>query len=268
MLSAFVELELVRFFRRRGTFWLFALTGLVFAGVSAMPWIAVHSGIPRFYAIRTWMLLPEVSHHVMVGLTLVVVGIYTHFAAGSLLRQELEVGAWVLVEQCPAPVARILLARGAGIALSALALQAFLGLFVLGHEGFVARAPFLGVAELGGIWLLAALAIPGAFLAATMRHQGGTRGRLAAILRTLVAGPPAILLLHYCIRADLRAEQRGLGSVIEAMFTHQTGVALDSPLDYYAHPAVPYLIVFGTAFAYAALSWRQLVRRLGRTSEQ
>ncbi len=268
MLTAFVELELVRFFRRRGTFWLFALCGLVCAALSAMPWLGVLSEMNGYYAIRTWLLLPEASHNAMLWLTFFIVVMYAHFAAGSLLRQEFEVGAWVLVEQCPAPVSRILLARGAGIALSALALEAFLGLFVLGHAGFLSRSPAAGLAELGGIWLLAILGIPGAFLSATMRHQGGVRGRLAALARHVLVGPPALFLLAYGIRPELRAEGLHLGSVAEALFSRGTGLILGSPLDYYSHPAVPFLIVIGTAFLYAAVSWRELVRRLGRTSEQ
>lgn len=269
MLAAFVELELLRCLRRRGTFWLWVLLGLGFGAAAAAPAaplaLSNGSGLDRVI-VGLWF--PESLHNALRLIELIVLGLYAQVLAGSTLREDFERGSWVLLEQCPVSIRGVLLARAAGVALAVLGLHAFLSLFLAAFAGFVDRSPVAGVGELLGIWLLSLAGIPAGFLSAVLRHRLVARGRLLGACLAGVTLAAIFTALHFGIRSDLRAQGAGLEALFEAFFYHQGGLTLRSPLEQFTHPAVPFLIVGGGALLHGVISFRLVVHRLARVSER
>ncbi len=241
---AFARLEIVRFLRRRETFWIFLAIGSLLAA----PYLIWAFGpiwfegeqIRKFEIARNdiriaeWILLPAM----------------TYFLSFASLRRDMDDGSFALLRQAAAPAPVLVLGKALGLAVISLAFHSYCSLFVLGWTPFIRRPHLHVLAEYLVVWLFAVGFIPEGLVAAQTNERAN---RSYVVFRILSVARFVILvvLLGAMIRPEFRAKELGLANVLGDAILHLNGREALLPSEYFGGTLAPLAAILGTQLAIA-----------------
>jgi len=252
------EQEVLRYFRRRETFWTLFAFGSFFGLYHlalALIWVPAKTAFEADPAVA------DVFRSHMVFLEAVVLWVLAFQGGLRTVRQELDTGSWILLAQTPNPTSRIWAGKLLGVAASLLLLHGFLSLPVLAFTPLIRRTHVEVATLFLGVFLYAAAVVPEGMGYALV---GKRWPRLVYFLRllTVVRIVMPLPFLLAVLRPDLLGELPGpeaLSPFGYGGFPPFTLLKLPSP-EAFAHPWVPVAIVLSVQLLTAVPWWLALAR--------
>lgn len=243
-------LEGLRFVRRRETFWLVAVLAV---SLLTLLWLTRTTGVQPAPTLRFARLCAAAT-----------VAIFTSYRGMATIRSELEGDSFGLLLQVPGSPSRLLLGKGAGVAIQALAVHSYIyvGLIPLRPGSWESTTTTL--TWFVAVWVFAVLLIPEAMLSALLLHQSRRDywiNRVSGVVRWLLVP----VLLEHAIRPELRQAGVHLGDVALLWERSMSGVDVRDPAAMFLHPLLPCALLLGWQLLAAGAIWPLLVRRTRRT---
>lgn len=260
---ALAEQEALRYFRRRETFWMFVLLGVLFGAPAVVLAVAAQ---PR------WELSPyggelasiEGVRNVFRVLEAVPLLFVAYGLSFRSVRQEIDGGSWALLRQTPVPFRSLLLGKALGVGVVCLVVHAFCAAFLILYTPFLREShsavagPFVFVAA------LALGAVPeGMFygLASSGRRPVALTLKGLAVVRWAMP----LLLMQLLLRREPGASTGEDIFDAIAAWPGDLVTGTSPPIsERFVHPlAAPVAFLFWWAFS-GWLLWRACVARSGR----
>lgn len=247
------EQEVLRTFRRRETFWtllgLASLLGVLHV-VLSLTWARAGAALSMPYVadiLRSQVVVWEAA--ILAGLG---------YQGGlRTVRQELDDGSWILLEQTPNPTSRIWAGRLLGVAICLLAVHGILSLPILAFTPLVRRTHAEVALLFLGVYLYAAATIPEGMVIAL----AGKRSPRSVYLLRFLTGVRFVMPLPFLLAAttpDPLGARPGLGALGPGLSPFSK-VGSASP-ELFAHPWVPVAIVLTVQLLTAVPWWLALAR--------
>lgn len=248
------ELEVLRYFRRRETFWtLLGLTSLLALGHVALllSWGREETTLPGVASVA------DVIRGVLVLLEASCLCVLAVQAGTRAVRQELETGSWILLAQTPNPTRRIWEGKLVGVVVSLLAAHGLLSLPILAFTSLLRRTHVEVAIAFFGVFLYAAALVPEGMVYGLVERRSP---RLVYLLRFLSA-VRFVMPIPFLVAA-IRPDPLGVRPGPEALGPALTPVpSLEAPgPELFAHPWVPVAIVLSVQLLWAPAWWVALVR--------
>jgi len=248
-------LEVLRFFRRRSTVWVFVVS----LGVVVLAYAA--SVLTVGYT-RPYYPAAEIMNRVlMVIQVLGLCGVSWVFARRSI-EADVSKGSFTLLVQTPVPGSRILGGKLLGLATILLFGHFLVALLVMLPTPLVRRPHWVFFFYLIGGWVLAISILP-AGLAEALSARAGTRRWLRHISWMIrIVGPVAIL--HMLILPESKTMGVGIWDVIVQFTGNVLGTLSVPAASHFGGPFVPIIVVSSWFALMAIVDWNRAVKLIRR----
>jgi len=248
------EQEMLRFLRRRETFWTLLGAGALLFVLSAL---AIGSGNASVAVGGLSAGLVDAARSFCVALEVLLLWIIAIQAGIRAVREELDTGSWILLAQTPNPASRLWAGKLLGAAVSLLGVHSFLSLSVLAFTPFVRRSQAEVAALFVGLFAYAAAVVPEGMLYGMV---GSRWPRLVWLLypATLCRIFLPVPVLFLAVRPDFVGDLPGREALVRAIAPVSVNEGLDPEI--FANPWVPLVIVVAVQLVSAIPYWVALVR--------
>lgn len=248
------ELEVLRYFRRRETFWtLLGLASLLALGHVALllAWGREETKLPGVASMadvfRGLLLFVEAACLCALAIQ----------GGARSVRQELDSGSWILLAQTPNPLRRIWAGKLVGVVVALLAAHGLLSLPILAFTPLVRRTHLEVAAVFIGVFVYAAALVPEGMSRALVEQRSPRLVYLLRFLSALRLVTPVPFLVA-AIRPDplgARPSPETIGQALSPV----PNIEAPGP-ELFAHWWVPFAIVLSAQLLWAFPWWVALVR--------
>lgn len=263
--------ELLRFFRRRESFWLLAGIGAVCSVPFALqaaafgPW----ADISRLGFESSIVGVPEIVHNYVARAEFLALAVLAYSLAGRALAEEIEGGSWALLRLAPVSIDSILLGKALGIAVVLAAVHGWATSLLLLQTPFLRRSHLEVWTEIIGALLVALAVIPEGFAHSALgptARGGPLLFRSVTVLRAVVL--VTIVRFTFATRQDLMSlEGRppgggDAGAPMRALYAVLSAPARGpGPQQTAAELLLPWAFALAWLGVSGLVLWRLVVRR-------
>jgi hypothetical protein len=253
---ALARRDLVAFYRRRESFWVFMAFGLLCVSPLAL---ATASGARwlEFWPTLGEAAVAEILHNYAAVVECVALVVLAFALSNRLLGQEIQDGSWLLLRLTPAPVGQILLGRAIGVALVLTGVHGFSTSLLLFTTPLLRRTHVEVWTTAIGVLLVAFAAIPEGFAQAALAPA--SRG--GPLVFRMITGVRLTLVLTVVGLAFGRRDEEAVsfGRTIERwLFLPAQGPA---PVAKATDPLLPWLLLLSWLGLSGVALWVFVLRR-------
>jgi hypothetical protein len=250
------SLEVLRFFRRRSTAWIFILTISLVATAYLVSWFRL-SGM---FQLNPG---PEVINRILMVIQTVGLCAAAWMMAKRSVANEVETGSFTLLTQTPILGSRIVLGKLLGLAAILLVAHCLIAMVVMLPTPMIRRPIWVFYVYLVVGWLLAVSIVPAGLADGLASRTGGRRWlrHLSWVLR--VIGP--VVILQGLILQESRVAGIRIWDVAMQFVGNVVGNVSSPATLHFARPAVPIAVITLWFAALAVVDWYRAVGRLGRS---
>ena len=249
------SLEVLRFFRRRSTVWIFVVS----FGVVALAYAA---SILMVGIIRPYFPAAEITNRILMAAQVFgLCGVAWVFAKRSI-ETEASTGSLTLLVQTPIQGSRILLGKLLGISTILLFGHFLVALLVMLPTPMIRRPHWVFFFYLIGGWLLAVTIVPTGLAEALAGRTGPRRWLRHLSWAIRIVGP--VVILQLLILPESKVMGVGVWDVIVQFAGNVVGTSSVSAASHFGGPLVPIIVISSWFALMAIVDWNRAVRSIRR----
>lgn len=253
------EQEVLRFLRRRETFWTFLGLGMTLCLVfGAVIWAETQLRDSFRRSLPPSAL--DDARNVLFLIEALSIWLSGYYLGARTIKQELETGSWILLTQTPHPLAQVFSGKALGAGAVLLTIHSLLSLFVFALTPFTRLSHGQALGGYAVVFALALGAIPEGMAYSWVGRRWPKRTYLLYGVTALRVVFP-LVLLHFLVSGRFGEAPASILDVLLAYFRSIVSCAFPTPGSYFGHPAVPVVVLLSWQWLSAAAIWSVLFGR-------